>query len=92
MASILNNLSFKFKQLLNIFYSSLVQLWYWFSYSSNQRYRQVPDFKGDLMKISKPKGIYQLENGYWAYRYSVKINGKTYSSNGCFLIVRIFTG
>ena len=32
------------------------------------------------MKFSKPKGIYQLENGYWAYRYSVKINGKTYSS------------
>lgn len=27
--------------------------------------------------MGKEKGVYQLENGYWAYRFVIVLNGKT---------------
>ena len=31
---------------------------------------------GRFMAISKDAGVYQLDNGYWAYRYVLTIDGK----------------
>lgn len=31
------------------------------------------------MSESKTKGVYQLENGFWGYRFTMLVNGRTVS-------------